>query len=169
MAEITLKGNKIHTVGQLPAVGAPAPDFKLTKGDLSDVSLAAFAGKRLVLNIVPSLDTGVCAASARRFNQEAAALADTVVLTVSNDLPFAQSRFCEAESLKNVVTLSQLRDREFGRAYGATIVDGPLAGLLSRAVVVVDREGKVAYTEQVPEIVQEPDYEAALAAVKALR
>lgn len=169
MAEITLKGNKIHTAGQLPAVGAPAPDFKLTKGDLSDVSLAAFAGKRLVLNIVPSLDTGVCAASARRFNQEAAALADTVVLTVSNDLPFAQSRFCAAEGLKNVVTLSQLRDREFGRAYGAAIVDGPLAGLLSRAVVVVDRQGKVAYTEQVPEIVQEPDYEAALAAVKALR
>lgn len=168
MATITLKGNPIHTSGNLPAVGAAAPDFRLTKGDLGDVSLRDFAGKKLVLNIVPSLDTGVCAASARRFNQEAAGLAGTVVLTVSCDLPFAQSRFCEAEGIRNVVTLSQLRDRAFGKAYGAEIVDGPLAGLLSRAVVVLDAGHKVAYTEQVPEIAQEPDYAKALAALKAL-
>ena len=168
MAEITLKGNKIHTAGALPARGAVAPDFRLTRGDLSDVSLKDFAGKKLVLNIVPSLDTGVCAASARRFNQEATALAGALVLTISNDLPFAQGRFCEAEGIKDVVMLSQLRDRAFGRAWGAEIVDGPLAGLLSRAVVVLDAAHKVVYTEQVPEIAQEPDYAQALAAVKAL-
>ena len=168
MAEIMLKGKKIHTAGALPAVGAPAPDFKLTKGDLSDVSLGDFAGKKLLLNIVPSVDTGVCAASARRFNTEAIALPGTVVLTISNDLPFAQGRFCEVEGLKNVVMLSQLRDRAFGRAWGAEIVDGPLAGLLSRAVVVLDAGRKVVYTEQVPDIAQEPDYGKALAAVKAL-
>ncbi len=169
MAEIKLQGNPIHTVGSLPGIGKKAPDFRLTKNDLSDATLADFAGKKLILNIVPSLDTGVCAASARRFNQEATSLPGTVVLTISNDLPFAQGRFCEAEGIKNVVMLSQLRDRAFGQAYGAAIVDGPLAGLLSRAVVVVDNAGKVAYTEQVPEITQEPDYAKALAAVKTLK
>lgn len=167
MAEITLKGNKIHTAGNLPATGTQAPDFRLTKGDLSDASLKDFAGRKLVLNIVPSLDTGVCAASARRFNQDATGLAGTVVLTVSNDLPFAQGRFCEAEGIANVVMLSQLRDRAFGRTWGVEIVDGPLAGLLSRAVVVLDAGHRVVYTEQVPEIAQEPDYGRALAAVKA--
>ncbi len=169
MAEIKLQGNPIHTAGSLPGIGKKAPDFRLTKNDLSDATLADFAGKKLILNIVPSLDTGVCAASARRFNQEATSLPGTVVLTISNDLPFAQGRFCEAEGIKNVVMLSQLRDRAFGQAYGAAIVDGPLAGLLSRAVVVVDTAGKVAYTEQVPEITQEPDYAKALAAVKTLK
>lgn len=167
MAEITLKGNRIHTAGHLPAPGTQAPDFRLTKGDLSDASLKDFAGRKLVLNIVPSLDTGVCAASARRFNQDATGLAGTVVLTISNDLPFAQGRFCEAEGIANVVMLSQLRDRAFGRAWGVEIVDGPLAGLLSRAVVVLDSAHRVVYAEQVPEIAQEPDYGKALAAVKA--
>lgn len=168
MAEITLQGTRIHTAGALPVRGAVAPDFKLTKGDLSDVTLKDFAGRKLVLNIVPSLDTGVCAASARRFNQEATGLPGTLVLTISNDLPFAQGRFCEAEGIKDVVMLSQLRDRAFGKAWGVEIVDGPLAGLLSRAVVVLDAAHRVAYTEQVPEIAQEPDYAKALAAVRAL-
>lgn len=166
MATITLKGTPIHTVGALPQVGAKAPDFALTKGDLSDVSLKDFQGKRKLLNIVPSLDTGVCAASARRFNQEAAKVPGAVILTVSCDLPFAQGRFCEAEGIKEVVPLSELRARSFGETYGVRIADGPLAGLLSRAVVVLDEHDKVLYTEQVPEIVQEPNYDAAL---KALR
>lgn len=167
MAEITLKGNPIHTIGALPQAGAPAPDFKLTRADLSDVSLADFAGRKLVLNIVPSLDTGVCAASARRFNEEAAALPGVAILTVSNDLPFAQARFCEAEGIGAVVMLSQLRDRAFGKAYGVEIVDGPLAGLLARAVVVLDARHRVAHAQLVPEIAQEPDYAAALKAVAA--
>lgn len=168
MAKITLKGNPISTGGTLPAVGSAAPDFRLTKNDLSDVSLSSFAGKVKILNIVPSLDTGVCAASARRFNVEAGKLADTVVLTISRDLPFAQKRFCELEGISAVVALSELRDRAFGKAYGAEIVEGGMAGLLSRAVVVLDRQNKVVYTEQVPEIVQEPDYVAALAAAKGV-
>ncbi|MBM4352266.1 MAG: thiol peroxidase [Deltaproteobacteria bacterium] len=167
MARITLGGNAIHTVGELPAVGTKAPDFRLTKGDLSDVGLKDFAGKRVIVNIVPSLDTGVCAASARHFNQDATELPGTVVLTVSNDLPFAQSRFCEANGIDNVIPLSQLRGREFGKAWGVEITDGPLAGLLSRAVVVLDGEGTVLHAQQVPEIKQEPDYEAVLAALKA--
>lgn len=166
MAKITLQGNEINTIGELPKVGAKLPAFKLTKGDLSDVSLADFAGKKLIFNIVPSLDTGVCAASAKRFEVEVQKLVDTVVLTVSNDLPFAQDRFCKAEDITNVVTLSQLRDRAFGRDFGVEIVDGPLAGLLSRAVVVADKAGNVIYTQQVPEIVQEPDYTAVLDAVR---
>ena len=166
MAKITLQGNEINTIGELPKVGAKLPAFKLTKGDLSDVSLADFAGKKLIFNIVPSLDTGVCAASAKRFEAEVQKLVDTVVLTVSNDLPFAQDRFCKAEDITNVVTLSQLRDRAFGRDFGVEIVDGPLAGLLSRAVVVADKAGNVIYTQQVPEIVQEPDYTAVLDAVR---
>jgi thioredoxin-dependent peroxiredoxin len=166
MATIQLRGNPIHTSGELPKKGTQAPDFVLTKGDLKDVSLKDFSGKKKIVNIVPSLDTGVCAASARRFNKEADGLGDVVVLTVSADLPFAQKRFCEAEGIKNVVPLSELRSRDFGSAWGVQITDGPMAGLLSRAVVVLDAGDKVVYTEQVPEITQEPDYSKALAAVK---
>lgn len=166
MATITLKGNPIHTSGELPKVGAKAPDFKLTSGELADLSLKDFAGKKKILNIVPSLDTGVCAASTRRFNEEAGKLVNTVVLVISDDLPFAAGRFCTTEGLKNVVTLSEMRSREFGASFGVRITDGPLAGLLSRAVVVLDENDNVVYTEQVPEIVQEPDYAKALEAAK---
>jgi len=165
MAEITLKGNKIHTVGDLPAVGSDAPDFVLTGKDLSDVKLSDMRGKKVVLNIFASLDTDICAASVRRFNAEAQSKDNTVVVCASLDLPFAHSRFCSTEGLENVVSASELRDRNFGEAYGVRIVDGPMAGLLSRAVVVIDEAGKVTYTEQVPEIAQEPDYEAALKAL----
>jgi thiol peroxidase len=165
MATITLKGNPIHTSGTLPPVGAKAPDFKLTRSDLADVSLADFAGRKKLINIVPSLDTGVCAASTRRFNQEAARVPGAVILVVSCDLPFAQKRFCDAEGIGSVVALSELRERKFGEAYGVRIVDGPLAGLFSRAVVVLDEKDKVVYTEQVPEIASEPDYAKALAAL----
>jgi thiol peroxidase len=147
-------------------VGAKAPDFKLTGGDMADVSLASFAGKKKILNIVPSLDTKVCALSTRRFNEEASKLDNTVVLVISNDLPFAQKRFCTTEGIANVVALSELRTRDFGADYGVRMTDGKLAGLLSRAVVVLDGDDKVVYTEQVPEIAQEPDYEKALAAAK---
>lgn len=166
MATITLKGNPIHTSGDLPKTGSQAPDFVLVKADLSDVSLASFKGKKKILNIVPSLDTGTCAASAKRFNEEIKKLSDSVVLTVSMDLPFAQDRFCKAENLANVIALSDMRKKDFGKRYGVEIVDGPLAGLLSRAVVVLDASDKVVYTQQVPEIAQEPDYDKALAAVK---
>jgi thiol peroxidase len=166
MATITFKGNPVQTIGSLPAKGTKAPDFRLTAGDLSDVSLATYAGKVKILNIVPSLDTGVCAASARAFNKAAASLGDVVILTISRDLPFAQKRFCEAQGIDKVVTLSELRDREFGKAYGVEMISGPLAGLLSRAVVVLDRDNRVVYTEQVPEIAQEPDYAASLDATK---
>jgi thiol peroxidase len=162
MAHITLKGNPIETVGTLPANGSEAPFFCLVKTDLSEAGPADFAGKRLVLNIFPSLDTPVCASSVRHFNQEAASLDNTVVLCISADLPFAQSRFCETEGLKNVVSLSAFRSPEFGRDYGVTIATGPLKGLLSRAVVIIDADGIVLYSEQVPEIVEEPDYSAAL-------
>ena len=164
MATITLRGNTIHTEGELPKVGAKAPDFKLTGSDLKDVSLETYAGKKKILNIVPSLDTAVCATSTRRFNKDAGELPNTVVLVVSNDLPFAMKRFCTTEGLANVVPLSELRTRDFGAAYGVRIADGPMAGLFSRAVVVVDEHDKVVYTEQVPEIAQEPDYAKALAA-----
>lgn len=167
MAKITLKGNPIETVGSLPAVGAAAPGFNLVKTDLSEVALHDFAGKTVVLNIFPSIDTGVCAASTRRFNAEASKLDKTVVLCISADLPFAHGRFCEVEGLKNVIALSVFRAHEFGKDYGQTIATGPLAGLLARAVVVVGKDGKVKYTEQVPEIGQEPNYEAALQAVAA--
>ncbi len=166
MATITLKGTPIQTVGSLPAPGTKAPDFLLTGGDLNDVSLKDFPGRRKLLNIVPSLDTGVCAASARRFNQEAARVPGAVLLTISCDLPFAQKRFCESEGISAVVPLSELRSRSFGEAYGVRIVSGPLAGLLSRAIVVLDETDTVVYTEQVPDIVQEPDYEKALAALR---
>ncbi|MBK6346119.1 MAG: thiol peroxidase [Bacteroidales bacterium] len=165
MASITLKGNPINTSGYLPATGAKAPDFKLVKSDLSILSLGDLSGKKVVLNIFPSLDTGVCAASVRQFNAAAEKLDNTVVVCVSKDLPFAHSRFCVAEGLQNVVSASDFRSGSFGKDYGAEITDGPLAGLLSRAVVVLDENGLVKYTEQVPEIVQEPDYEAALKAI----
>jgi len=167
MARITFKGNPVQTAGALPAVGSAAPDFKLTKSDLSDTSLKDYLGKRVVLNIFPSLDTPVCAASVRRFNAEATKLENTVVLCISRDLPFAQGRFCAAEGLNNVITASEYKNSSFSDAYGVRIQDGPLSGLLSRAVAVIDESGKVKYTEQVPEIVQEPDYAAALAALKA--
>jgi thiol peroxidase len=165
MASITLKGNPVSTIGELPAVGSAAPAFTAVKTDLSECSLADLSGKKVVLNIFPSIDTGVCAMSTTRFNQEAGALDNTVVLCVSVDLPFALGRFCGAEGLEDVVPASTFRNPEFGSGYGVTIADGPLAGLLSRAVVVIDESGNVAYTEQVPEITQEPNYEAALAAL----
>ncbi len=163
MAKITLKGNPIETTGNLPAVGTAAPGFTLVGTDLSEQTLAAFSGGKVVLNIFPSIDTPVCAAAARKFNEEAGAKA--TVLCISADLPFAHKRFCEGEGLEKVVPLSCFRNADFGRDYGVTIVTGPLTGLLSRAVVVVDAAGKVVYTEQVPEIAQEPDYAAALAAL----
>lgn len=165
MATIKLEGNAIHTAGELPAVGSDAPAFNLTAGDLSTASLAGYAGKKVILNIFPSIDTGVCAESTRRFNAAASALDNSAVLCVSADLPFALSRFCGAEGLDNVITLSSFRNPEFGDDYGVRISDGPIAGLMSRAVVVIDENGKITYTEQVPEITQEPDYDAALAAI----
>ena len=166
MAQVTFKGNPVHLKGELPKVGASAPAFKLTTSDLQDVSLSTYDGKKKILNIVPSLDTSVCATSAKKFNQAIAQLDNVVCLTISNDLPFAQKRFCDAEGVKNVVTLSQLRDRTFGAAYGVEMTDGPLAGLLGRAVVVVDEHNNIVYTELVPEIAQEPNYDKALQAVK---
>ena len=163
MATITLQGNPIETVGALPAVGSNAPAFTLTKTDLSEVGLQDFAGKTVILNIYPSVDTGICAASTRKFNEVASSNANVVVLCISADLPSAHSRFCGAEGLENVVSLSTFRNADFGSNYGVTITTGPLAGLMSRAVVI-DKDGKVTYTEQVPEIAQEPDYDAALAA-----
>ena len=162
MTKITLKGNPINTVGSLPHTGNSAPEFILTKTELTDVTLADFKGKKIILNIFPSLDTSVCATSVRRFNAEAEKLNNTVVLCVSRDLPFAHNRFCTVEGLKNVIPLSELRNIDFGKDYGVVITDGPLEGLFSRAIVVINEAGKVVYTEQVPEIAQEPDYEKAL-------
>lgn len=165
MAKITLKGNPINTIGELPNTGEKIKNFTLVKSDLSQVTLKDFAGHKLVLNIFPSLDTGICAASVRRFNKVAGELQNTKVLCISRDLPFAQSRFCGAEGLTNVITLSDFNTGEFGKNYGLEIADGPLKGLHSRAVIIVNEEGKVIYTEQVPEIAQEPDYEKALKAL----
>jgi thiol peroxidase len=162
MATVTLRGNPIHTIGELPATGASAPDFKLVDGDLKDVTLASYAGKKKVLNIVPSLDTPTCATSTRKFNEKAGQLANTVVLVVSADLPFAQKRFCTTEGLKNVVPLSLMRSKDFAKSYGVLITDGPLAGITARAVVVLDEGDKVIHRQLVPEIGQEPDYDAAL-------
>ena len=166
MAQVTLKGNPIHTNGELPAVGARAPEFKLTTGDLADVGLADFKGKKKILNIVPSLDTSVCATSTRKFNEAAGKLANTVVLVVSADLPFASKRFCTTEGLQNVIPLSLMRGKAFAKDYGILIQDGPLAGICARAVVVVDEYDKVVYRQLVPEIGQEPDYDKALAAAR---
>lgn len=165
MARITFKGNEVHTAGSLPAVGSKAPDFKLTAGDLSEKTLADYQGKTIILNIFPSIDTGTCAASVRKFNEKASSLANTVVLCISKDLPFAQGRFCGAEGIENVQTLSEYKDAGFSDAYQVMITDGPLAGLFSRAVVVIDSDGTVKYTEQVSEIADEPNYDGALAAV----
>ena len=165
MAEIKFKGNSVHTIGSLPRVGDKAPDFKLTASDLSDKSLKDYAGKKKILNIVHSLDTGTCAQSARTFNELISKKTDTVVLTVSKDLPFAQSRFCSAEGIENVVTLSQMRDMDFGKNYGVQMIDGPIAGLLARSIVVVDENDQVIYTQQVPEVSQEPDYDEVMAAI----
>jgi len=162
MATITLGGNPINTIGNLPLIGAKAPGFKLTKTDLSDLTLGELAGKRIVLNIFPSLDTDVCAASVRKFNAEVSGLKNTVVICASRDLPFAHKRFCVAEGLANVISASELRDSHFGKDYGVRIIDGPLSGLDSRAVIVIDEEGTVVYSEQVPEIAQEPNYDEAL-------
>lgn len=162
MAEITLKGNPIHTSGDLPAVGTAAPDFQLVDGDLGTRSLGDFPGTK-ILNIFPSVDTPVCATSIRKFNEMAASKDGVAVLCISADLPFAQKRFCGSEGIEGVTNLSNFRSGAFGSDYGVTITDGPLAGLLARAVVVVDANGTVAHAELVPEIAQEPDYEAALA------
>ncbi len=162
MATITLKGNAFHTVGELPAVGSQLADFKLVKTDLSLLQNSDLKGKKVVYNIFPSLDTDVCASSVRKFNTTASTLENTVVVCVSMDLPFAHKRFCTTEGLANVVSASDFRGGNFGKDFGLTIADGPLMGLLSRAIIVADENGKVIYTEQVPEIVQEPDYEAAL-------
>lgn len=166
MAQITLHGNPVNTVGELPKTGEKAKDFTLVKGDLSRVSLNDYKGKKLVLNIFPSLDTSTCAASVRYFNQAAASLKDTTVLCISRDLPFAQERFCGAEGIKNVETLSDFVSGEFGKNYGLEMADGPLAGLHSRVVIILDEKGTVVYTQQVPEIVDEPDYEKVLNALK---
>lgn len=165
MATVTLKGNPVKTVGNLPAVGSTAPDFQLVKNDLSTVSLNDYKGNFLVLNIFPSIDTGTCAASVRQFNQKAASLSDTKVLCVSKDLPFAQARFCGAEGINNVETASDFRTGDFGKTYGVDFAEGPLSALHSRAVVVVDPNGKIIHTQQVSEIVDEPDYESALAVI----
>ena len=166
MAKITLGGNPINTNGDLPKVGAKAPDFKLTNGDLKDLSLADFKGKKKLLNIVPSLDTPVCATSTKKFNEAAGKHPNTVMLIISADLPFAMSRFCGAENTDKVKSLSMMRDRHYAKDYGVLITDGPLAGITARAIVVIDENDKVAYTELVPEIKQEPNYDKALAALK---
>ncbi|MCW8824871.1 MAG: thiol peroxidase [Gammaproteobacteria bacterium] len=165
MADITLKGNAIHTNGDLPAVGSTAPDFSLTGLDLADVNLATYAGKKKLLNIVPSLDTPVCATSAQKFNAAIADKSDAVALVISADLPFAMKRFCGAESIENVISLSMMRSKSFAKDYGMLITDGPMAGLCARGVVVLDENNQVIYTQLVPEIVEEPDYDAALAAL----
>lgn len=164
MASITFQGNPVQTVGELPEVGSQAPAFALVAGDLSAVTSDSLAGRRLVISIYPSVDTGVCAAALREFNKRAADLENTTVVSVSKDLPFAAARFCAAEGIDNVVTVSAFRS-SFGEDYGVTMTDGPLVGLLSRAVVVTDENGKVVYTQQVSEVTEEPDYDAALAAL----
>jgi thiol peroxidase len=166
MAQVTLKGNPFHTVGDLPKVGSQGPAFTLTRTDLSEATPADYKGQRVVLNIFPSIDTPTCATSVRKFNAEASKLANTVVLCISADLPFAAGRFCSTEGLDKVVPASTFRNAEFGQAYGVTLKDGPLRGLLARSVVVLDATGKVLHTELVPEIAHEPDYAAALAALK---
>lgn len=160
------QGNPVQIAGEFVRVGDMAPAFELVKTDLSTLALQDLKGKTVILNIFPSLDTGVCAASVRKFNKAAAGLADTVVLAISKDLPFAHARFCTVEGIENVVPLSDFRASDFDQKYGVLMADGPLKGLLARAVVVIDREGKIIYTELVPEITQEPDYEKALEAAK---
>ena len=165
MATVTLKGNPVHTNGSLPSVGSQAPDFRLVDGKLSDVNLSTYGGKKKILSIVPSLDTGVCATSTRKFNEKASALKNTTVLVISADLPFAQGRFCTTEGLQNVVPLSMMRSREFAKDYGVLIEDGPLAGIAARAVVALDENNKVLHSQLEGEITTEPDYEASLKAI----
>ncbi|MDR1003893.1 MAG: thiol peroxidase [Prevotellaceae bacterium] len=167
MAETKFQGIPVKIIGTFVQVGNVAPGFELVKTDLSTFSLKDVKGKNVILNIFPSLDTSVCAASVRKFNQLAAGLPDTVVLAISKDLPFAHSRFCTTEGIANVIPLSDFRCTDFDQAYGVRMMDGPLAGLLARSVVVIDKEGRVKYTELVPEITQEPNYEQALDAVKS--
>ena len=166
MAQVTLRGNPVQVEGELPTVGTQAPDFTLTAGDLSDATLATFAGKRKVLNIFPSVDTPTCATSVRKFNAQANEVTNTVVLCISSDLPFAQKRFCGTEGLENVLSLSDFRNADFAVDYGVSIADGPLRALTARAVVVLDENNNVLHSELVPEIGQEPNYEAALAVLK---
>ena len=165
MATVTLKGNEIQTLGELPAVGSKAPNFSLTAGDLSVKTLEDFSGSKVVLNIFPSLDTGTCAQSVRQFNKEASALENTKILCISRDLPFAQGRFCGAEGLENVINLSDYTNGNFGKDYGLIFINGPLDALLSRCVIVLDENGIIQYTEQVPETVDEPNYKAAIDAL----
>ena len=165
MAKITLKGNPVNTSGNLPSKGSNAPEFTLVKSDLGSLSLSELKGNKVILNIFPSLDTSVCATSVRKFNQLAAGKSNVKVLAISKDLPFAHGRFCSTEGIANVVTLSGFRDNSFGKAYGVDIIDGALAGLYARCIVVIDETGKVVYNQQVPEITQEPDYDSALASV----
>ncbi len=166
MATITLKGNEIQTIGNLPKKGDNVLDFSLIATDLSKKSLSDFTGKQLILNIFPSIDTGTCAASVRNFNKEASSLKDTIVLCISRDLPFAQARFCGAEGIENVVMLSDFATGQFGKDYGLEITTGPLANLHSRSIIVLDKNGTVQYTEQVPEIVDEPNYNKALNSIR---
>jgi len=165
MAKITLKGNPVNTSGDLPKKGTVAPDFTLVKSDLGSLSLKELKGKKLILNIFPSLDTSVCAASVRKFNKVAAEKPGITVLAISKDLPFAHGRFCSTEGISNLITLSGFRDRSFWKNYGIEIMDGPMEGLYARSVVIIDREGKVVYTQLVPEIAQEPDYDDVLNAL----
>ncbi|MFK7793868.1 MAG: thiol peroxidase [Gammaproteobacteria bacterium] len=165
MATITLQGNEIHTNGDLPAIGSKAPDFQLVDKDLNNVDLAEYVGKKKLINIVPSLDTPVCATSAKKFSDFAMDRNDVVILTVAADLPFAMSRFCTSENIENVVTLSMMRSKSFADDYGVLIQDGPLAGITARAVVVLDADNDVVYTQLVGEISDEPDYDAALKAL----
>ena len=166
METTAFKGTPVHTCGHLPHTGSQAPRFTLTRGDLTELRSEELKGRRIVLNIFPSLDTAVCATSVRKFNQLAASLDNTTVVAVSKDLPFAQSRFCTTEGIENLIAASAFRSPEFAREYGVEMVDGPLAGLLARAVVIIDETGRVVYTGLVPEITHEPNYEAALKALK---
>lgn len=166
METTAFKGSPVHTCGHLPHTGSQAPRFTLTRGDLTELRSEELKGRRIVLNIFPSLDTAVCATSVRKFNQLATSLDNTTVVAVSKDLPFAQSRFCTTEGIENLIAASAFRSPEFAREYGVEMVNGPLAGLLARAVVIIDETGRVVYTELVPEITREPDYEAALKALK---
>ena len=166
MSKVTLKGSPVNTIGELPLVGSKAPEFSLVGTNLSEVKNADFDGKQIVLNIFPSLDTATCAASVRRFNVEAAKLENTAVVCISKDLPFAHGRFCAAEGIANVVSASEFRSNNFGKSYGVMITDGPLQGLMARAVVVVDKNGTVLHSQLVPEITEEPDYQSALDSLK---
>lgn len=168
MSKTAFKGLPVNTSGNIPVVGSTAPEFVLVKGDLSEVSLSDLKGKNIILNIFPSIDTGVCAASVRKFNKEAASLNNTVVLAVSADLPFAAGRFCSAEGIENVIPASVFRNAEFAEKYGVLMIDGPLKGLLARAVIIINAEGKISYTELVPEITQEPNYQTAIDSVRVV-